>query len=316
MHRIPVIDISGLAGADGGRRGEVAAAVGRACREVGFFAISGHGLPAAKTAGIFAAAHQLFAQPPVAKEALAIQKIGGNRGYVGLEVEQHDTTKPADLKEAFNLCVSYPAEALDPARLDAASGWPDLPGWRAAVTAYFDAAWELGRLVHRAFAIDLGLPETFFDDKIGLEPTLRLLRYPPIPGDPATGQLGSGVHTDYGTLTILATDGVPGLQAQALDGTWIDAPDMGGAFICNICDCLMRWTNDVYRSTPHRVAMRAGDRDRYSVPFFMGAKAETIVTPLASCIAPGARPLYPPISAGDYLQQRLNETYPHLQKAG
>lgn len=315
MNTIPVIDLAGFAAADGAVREATARKLGSACREIGFFGVTGHGIPEAAIAGMFAASRRFFAEPVAAKEALAIERLGNNRGYVGIAVEKLDENKPGDLKEAFNLHVADP-EAAGPPDSGHESVWPAIPGWQAQISAYADACFALGRAIHRAVAIDLGLAEDFFDTRLRRHQTLRLLHYPPLPADAARGQVAAGEHTDYGTVTILATDGVPGLQVRRRDGVWIEAPALADAFICNIGDCLMRWTNDVYRSTPHRVAMRAGDRDRYSVPFFMGAKAETVVTPLASCIAPGARPLYPPISAGDYLQQRLNETYPHLQKAG
>jgi isopenicillin N synthase-like dioxygenase len=171
---------------------------------------------------------------------------------------------------------------------------------------YFDACLELGRLIHRGFCLDLGLAETFFDEKLSAPmAVLRLLHYPASKGRTRPRQLGAGEHTDYGNLTLLATDGVAGLQLRRRDGVWIDAPSIAGAFICNIGDCLMRWTNDVYVSTPHRVLPPT--QERYSIAFFLDPNPDVVVEPISE-FGVGK---YPPIRVSDYMVQRYNETYPH-----
>src|SRR5258705_1112227 len=120
----------------------------------------------------------------------------------------------------------------------------------------------------------------------------RLLYSPPQP--PATAAIGAGEHTDYGNLTLLVTDSVGGLEVRRRDGGWIAAPTIPGAFICNIGDCLMRWTNDVYVSTPHRVVNR-GDRDRYSVAFFLDPNPDALVACLPTCVSAERPPRYAPI---------------------
>ena len=171
---------------------------------------------------------------------------------------------------------------------------------------------QLGRDLHRAFALDLGLPPDFFEAKLDRPmATLRLLHYPPRPATVAEGQLGAGAHTDYGNLTLLATDEVGGLEVRRRDGGgWIPAPVVPDTFVCNIGDCLMRWTNDVYVSTPHRVVSPAG-RERYSVAFFLDPNPDALVACLDSCAGPGRPAKYPPVTAADYLRQRLDATYAH-----
>lgn len=298
MAGIPLIDIAPLAGELAERRA-VAAQVGAACRGIGFFAITGHGLPAAVTAGAFAAARALFALPAPAKQALAIGRHGPNRGYVGLGVEALDERSAPDRKEAYNLVWADEAES-------ARNVWPPLPGWQAAVQAYFDATLAIGRRLHQAFALDLGLPEPFFTDKLDHpQATLRLLRYP---AAPTGAPLGAGEHTDYGNVTLLATDGVAGLQVRRRDGGgWLDAPSLPGALLCNIGDCLMRWTNQVYVSTPHRV--QAPAQERYSIAMFIDPNPDAWVEALPSCVPAGEAPRHPGITAGDYLAQRLAATY-------
>ena len=139
--------------------------------------------------------------------------------------------------------------------------------------------------------------------------TLRMLHYPALPADAPAGQMGAGEHTDYGNITLLATDEVGGLEVKTRSGEWIVAPVMPGAFVVNIGDCLMRWTNDIYVSTPHRVVNRSG-RERYSIAFFLDPNPDARVAAIPSCVPAGESPKYPPISAADYLKFRLDASKP------
>jgi isopenicillin N synthase-like dioxygenase len=173
--------------------------------------------------------------------------------------------------------------------------------------AYFDACSALAGAIHRAFARDLRLPLDFFVEKFDRPmATLRLLHYP---ASSSEGEIGAGEHTDYGAITLLATDEVGGLEARTRAGAWIAAPPAPGAFIVNIGDCLMRWTNDVYVSTPHRVVNRSG-RERYSIAFFFDPNPEARVEAIPSCLAPGDAARYAPILAADYLRGRLEASKP------
>ncbi len=308
---VPLIDVSGLRSPEDAERRRVAAALGAACRGPGFFLVKGHGVPEATVAGLFAASRALFALPDAAKKAVSIRKSPHNRGYVGLSEEQLDPSKPADRKEAFNIGLDLPPddpEVLAGAPFRGVNLWPDLPGFREQTLAYFDAAWALGRLLHRGFALDLDLPEDWFEDKFTRPlATLRLLRY--AAGQEPTSALGAGAHTDYGNVTVLATDGVAGLEVQRRGGGWEPVPQIPGAFICNIGDCLMRWTNDVYVSTPHRV--RVPVAERYSAAFFLDPNPDAVVEVLAGCTGPENPARYPPVTGAAYLRERLDATYAH-----
>jgi isopenicillin N synthase-like dioxygenase len=314
---VPLIDVAGLRSADPHARRAVAAALGAACRGPGFFLVTGHGIPDAVTQRLFAAAQALFGLPEAAKRAMSIRLSPHNRGYVGLAEEQLDPAKPADRKEAFNIGLDLAPddpEVLAGRPFRGVNLWPaGEPGLRAAILAHFDAAWALGRLLHRGFALDLGLPEGFFEDKLDRPlATLRLLHYPPAEG--AAAPLGAGEHTDYGNVTVLATDGVAGLEVKRRGGDWEDVPQVAGAFVCNIGDCLMRWTNDLYVSTPHRV--RAPRAERYSAAFFLDPNPEAVVAALPGCAGPGNPPRYAPVTGAAYLHEKLDETYAHRREAG
>jgi len=313
---IPIVDVSGLRSANLADRQAVAALLGAACRNVGFFYVTGHGIPDAVITGILSDAKDLFALPSQSKDELSIKRSRHNRGYVGMAAERLNERASPDQKEAFNIGLELPPddpEVLAGKPFRGANVWPALPGWRDRVLAYYDVCMALQLDIHRGFALDLGVPEDFFAGKMNRPiATLRLLHYPA--GRPIEGaEIGAGQHTDYGNLTILATDGVAGLQVRRRDGVWLDAPHIEGAFVCNIGDCLMRWTNDVYVSTPHRVLRPR--QERYSVAFFSDANPDALVEVLPVCVAPGEAPRYAPVLCGDYLTARLTATYDHL-KAG
>ncbi|HMN84714.1 MAG TPA: 2-oxoglutarate and iron-dependent oxygenase domain-containing protein [Bauldia sp.] len=309
---LPVIDMTpalngGLDGLNG-----FGAAIGRAAREVGFFYLTGHGIPSDLTRAVFDRSAAFFERPLAEKNALSITRSPHNRGYVAMKGESLDPSKPADLKEAFNIGLDLAPDDPRIASGEAFRGvnlWPELDGFRATMLAYFDAVWAAGRTVHRGIAVDLGLDPDFFEDKLD-QPmaTLRLLHYPPQPERAETGQIGAGEHTDYGDVTLLLPDAVGGLEVRRRDGGWIPAPTIPGAFVCNIGDCLMRWTNDVYVSTPHRVVNRGG-RERFSVAFFLDPNPDAVIACLPTCVTEARPARYPPISGADHLRERLDATY-------
>jgi isopenicillin N synthase-like dioxygenase len=312
MDGLPIIDLGSSCDRDGASRTRI----GAACRDVGFFYVINHGVDQGLIARAFAQSHAFFALPVADKRKLAIETIRGNRGYSGLLHEALDPARGPDMKEAFNVGLDlapYDPELLAGAPFRSLNAWPGVPGFRETLLSYYDACAGLGARLHRAFACDLGLSQAFFDDKFDRPmATLRLLHYPAPPrgSDPQTG---AGAHTDYGNLTLLATDDVGGLEVRTRAGQWIEAPVIPGAFVVNIGDCLMRWTNDVYVSTPHRVINRSA-RERYSIAFFYDPNPDALVETIPSCVREGDVAHYPPILAADYLAMRLDASKPTKAK--
>jgi isopenicillin N synthase-like dioxygenase len=307
-----------LPGGDAAAPAGVAAEIGAACRGIGFFYVVNHGVEARLIAEAFARSRDFFALPVADKRKLAIETVGGNRGYSGLLHEALDPARGPDMKEAFNVGFDLAPddqELLAGKPFRSLNVWPDLPGFRDTGLAYYDACAALGARLHRAFARDLGLAPDFFDSKFDRPmATLRLLHYPASP-KAAAAPIGAGEHTDYGNLTLLATDEVGGLEVRTRAGQWIEAPVLAGAFIVNIGDCLMRWTNDVYVSTPHRVVNRSA-RERYSIAFFFDPNPEAMVETIPSCVREGEITRYPPILAANYLKMRLDASKPAGPIAG
>ena len=313
MTSLPIISIAGLNSENPAIRSATAAELGKACREVGFFYAIDHGIADQVMAGAFSNAKSFFELPLETKQSLSIKLSPHDRGYVAMADEKLNPDAGADMKEAFNIGTDFPAdhpEVVAGKPFRGVNFWPTIEGWRTYMLEYHQACLDLGQLIHRGFAIDLGLTENFFDAHLA-EPiaTLRMLRYPASTDTEhsAREDAGAGAHTDYGNLTLLATDKVAGLQVATRKGQWIDAPHIPGAFVCNIGDCLMRWCNDTYVSTPHRV--KAPEQERYSLAFFLSVDPDSTVDPRD--VMPTEQPKYPPISCGDYLAYRLNETYEH-----
>lgn len=309
---LPIIDLASL----GSAPQHLAAALGPACRETGFFYVTGHGIAPDLVAACFAQSAAFFAQSTTVKELVSIKGSDANRGYAGIGIERLDPARPGDAKESFNIGRELAADDPDLVAgtpFHALNRWPALAGFRDTMLTLFSGLQVLCETLHRGFALDLGLPQEFFLPYIDRPlATLRLLHYPPHPGRFDGERYGAAPHTDYGNLTVLAQDDAGGLEVRARDGTWLDAPPIAGAFVCNIGDCLMRWSNDIYVSTPHRVVNRSG-RDRYSMAFFLDPNADAPVACLPSCTGPERPPRYAPTTGAAYLQEKLDATYRHRQ---
>lgn len=285
-------------------RAALVADLGVAVRDTGFLLLQNSEIPADLRARVLAQTDAVFALPEAEKAEVAISKTPHFRGWARPGVESLDETRgEVDTKQTFN--IGYDLPPGDPRIGQPFRGpnqWPDLPGFRETMLAYYTAAQSQGTALLSLLAEDLGLaPDHFaplFDAPLS---ALRLLHYPPATGAP--GEIGAGAHTDYGAITLLMTDGEPGLQVRPRGGNWIDVPHVPGAYVVNIGDCLMRWSNDIYVSTPHRVLPPA--RTRRSVAFFVEANPDAVVEAL-----PGTgNAKYPPVRAADYLQSRLQATY-------
>lgn len=309
---IPIIALAGLRSGKRTDLARIGAQIGRAARGLGFFSVTEHGIPQDQVDAVFAQARTFFALPCERKAALSVTKSTSYRGYVRYGEEKLDPALAGDVKECFNAGPDLAADDPDVVAgkpFAAVNQWPDLPDFRPTLLAFHESALELVVLLHRAIAADLGLDECYFDPyfskAVGV---LRLLHYPPHPGPFDGSVYGAGAHTDYGNLTLLAQDGTGGLEVRTRSGDWTAVRPTAGTFVCNIGDCLMRWTNDVYVSNGHRVVNRSG-RERYSVVYFGDPNADALVSCLASCLAPGEAPKYPPITYADYLRSRYNATY-------
>ena len=308
---VPQIDVAALFGEASETRDATAEAIRKACTEVGFFYVTGHGVDPNLLAEIFAVTETFFALPQEKKDAISLLNSAKMRGYTGLLEENTDPDNDGDLHEAFDMGLDLAADDPDAHRNIYGWGlneWPDMPGFRDVLVRYHTAMLELAEALFRGFALSLGLDPEYFTPKLTKPISeLRLLHYP---SQAAADDkvLGIGQHSDYDMFTILATDDVPALEILNPAGDWIPAPPIEGAFIVNVGDLLERATNDLYRSTVHR-AINLSGRKRYSIPFFTNIDPLEIVDVLPSCITDERPARYEPVAAGDYVEACMRDAY-------
>lgn len=322
---VPIIDLAPfLAGSPAGRR-QAVDAMARAAEEIGFFAIDGHGVDRAIVDALYREAHAFFDLPAAEKERVAPQPPLFSRGYkrVGFEAlaAGNAIDTPPDLKEYYHFGrPHWPAgdpyfEGEEGRRHFARNVWPARPpGLQAAADRYYLAVEKLSEDLCRCAALALELPEHFFADKIDKHITaMRINFYPRQENPPMEGQLRAGAHTDYGMLTILSGENVPGgLQVRTRAGRWVDVPTDKYRFVCNIGDLLMRWTNDRWVSNLHRVLNPpreiARAASRMSIAFFHHPNYDALVECIPSCASAEHPAKYPPVTSGDFRDYKYNVT--------
>jgi len=324
---LPVIDVSPLVGGGpltGTETAAVAEQIQAACRDRGFFYVTGHGVPGSLLAELADASAEFFALPLASKMEIAMDRGGRAwRGYfpVGGEL----TSGRPDLKEGLYFGTELPGDdprVLAGLPLHGSNVFPgQVPRLRELVLAYLDALSSAGQAVLTGIALSLDLDARYFADGYTADPTtlFRIFHYPPSP--PQDDGWGVGEHTDYGLLTLLAQDDSGGLQIAALEG-WIDAPPIPGTLVCNIGDMLDRLTGGWYRSTPHRVRNLSG-HGRLSFPFFLDPGFGAEVPPLpdrAAAADDGSRRWDGQDlrafsgTYGDYLLGKVSKVFPQLSR--
>lgn len=304
---IPVIDVGPFIRNEAGSAA-VVKAIETACRDTGFFLVTGHGVSPEITSRLYNLARAFFDEPqnwkttigrgtgvtggvafsPIAEEALA--------ATLGIKT-------PGDYKESLNFGENLPGDA-----------WPNKPdGLEKAFRDYFKEMETLSKHMRRIFCQAIGLDQDYFEPSFeGHGSALRVINYPEQSEAPLPGQLRAGVHTDYGFMTILRSEAsAGGLQVQNRNGEWLDAPSIEGAYVINIADAFMRWTNDEWVSTPHRVANPPsgfkGTARRQSIPFFLNPSKETVIECLPPFVKGGAK--YEPITYGEYIDLKTKQAF-------
>jgi len=317
MNTLPLIDIAPLYGTDSAAWRDVATQIDTACRDWGFFYITGHGIPPERIDALLAAAKAFFALPEAEKLKIDITRTAHHRGYGAIATEQLDPTQPSDLKETFDMGFHMAAdhpEVLAGKPLRGPNRHPELPGWAPLMEQHYADMQALAQTLLRAIALALGIERDFFDARFA-EPisVFRMIHYPPRHTARSADQPGAGAHTDYGCVTLLYQDDAGGLQVRNVHGEWIDAPPIPGSFVVNIGDMMARWSNDRYTSTPHRVISPLGVH-RYSMPFFAEPHPDTEISCLPNCSSADNPPKYPPVTSAEYLLSRFADTYAYRRE--
>jgi len=321
--RIPTIDIAPFL--DGSARAAVAARIARACEEIGFLTVTGHGIAPRIVERAFERSRALFDLPQARKDRWHPAGPSRQRGYHGLATRGLAYTlgekAPLDLRESYFLGPiddhrDHFRSQPDAADAYAPNIYPDEPGGTAEALVEIYRAYErLAADLLRLFAVALGEPEDFFAGAIGRHfSILASHHYPPLATLPAPGQLRTGAHTDYGTLTILAMTEADGeLEVRMPDGRWQPVRPAPGALVVNLGDMMARWTNDRWTSTLHRVGnpreLGSTRSRRQAIGYFMHPDFDATIEAIPSCVPRNEAPNHPPISAGAHIAMKITASH-------
>ncbi|KAA8652590.1 hypothetical protein EYZ11_002382 [Aspergillus tanneri] len=322
---IPIIDFSPFRSGTPADKHAVAVSIVDAFKSSGFLYLKDHGIPSSVVSEVFGSSARFFARPQNQKDSLGWTTPQANRGYV--KTGQEKLTLPGeeiiqatpDLKETMEIG----REGVD----GLPNHWPDDMDdegkrFKEAMLSFFDMCKSLHMKLMRAIALGMSLPEHFFDSYVDQgDNTLRLLHYPAVSRDvfkANPSQVRAGEHSDYGSITLLFQDGRGGLQARSPKGTFVNVMPIADTVVINAGDLLSRWSNDVIKSTRHRVVeppKTVDDGvidtypDRYSVAYFCNPNFNKFIEAIPGTYGEHQQQAkYPGITAGDYLVQRLTAT--------
>lgn len=291
-------------------------AIGDACRDFGFFGVVNHDIDQLIINEAFLQSRSFFALDENEKQSLHIKKSSCNRGFdpIGwqsLDLSKEGDQSAADLKESFYIGTEKQIEASNDVPNHGENQWPSetlLPGFARAVNNYKEQATKLSCRIIRLIAQSLQMmPDAL--DSLMLYPTCttRLLYYPP-QTCAESKQIGSGAHTDWGAVTVLAQDDLGGLEVRLANGEWIAVTPQKGMLVINTGDLMQRWTNDTYVSAWHRVINKHKDKARYSIAHFFDMDHFAQIKTLPSCISDSNPEKYPMIGAGDHIVEMYRRT--------
>lgn len=313
---LPVIDLAPLIDGTPEGRAAVAGALGAAARGSGFFYVTGHGIPQPLIDALFDASRAFHEMPRHWKMRYWCGFSSHHRGYVPFEENGTGFPEVINFNEAWDLSFEAPPDHRlvgDGWRMTGPNVWPDIPGWRETVSAYYDAVFALGLRMLDALALALEVDPAELRAHVNCPTSqLRMLRYLPNAMENTEERTGISAHSDFECFTILLQGG-PGLQVMNAEDVWIEAPPLEGCFIVNIGDIFEAWSGGRYKSTQHRVVNTGNER--YSFPLFFGLDYDTVVQPLPAFRDPEALTRYPPFKAGDHLMRMTCTAFRYMNEA-
>jgi isopenicillin N synthase-like dioxygenase len=307
---IPLVDLSRFASGDPGSRKKFAVELGTAFHEIGFVGVVNHGISKQLVNDFYKASNAFFALPGAVKKKYEIEGLAGQRGYTSFGREHAKQAKAADLKEFFQI-GQEPGPGAPPSE-EYPSNVPvaEVPEFLKLGCQLYKNFEQTGAELLRAIAIFLNLEEGYFDPHIrNGNSILRAIHYPPITQEPASA-IRAEQHEDINLITLLVGASAGGLQVLSKEDDWLDVVPGRDEIVINVGDMLQRLTNNYLKSTTHRVVNPPREEwhlPRLSIPFFLHPRSEMDLSCLPSCVSDASPLAYPPITAGQYLDERLRE---------
>ena len=310
QHTIPIVDLNDYISGDANSKSNFVNALGKAYEEFGFVSVKNHGIPDAVVNEYYKSVEAFFALPTDQKLNYEIKELAGQRGYTSFGREHAKGSTAPDLKEFWQM--GQIVEDNDPIK----SQYPDnitvseIDQFNELGVSLYKAFEKTGTIMLQAIANYLHIDEHYFDKHVhNGNSILRAIHYPPISSEPASA-IRAEQHEDINLITLLVGASAEGLQLLDKKNEWLPITAPEGCIIVNVGDMLQRLTNNKLSSTTHRVVNPKRElwhTHRYSIPFFMHPRSEMDLTCLESCVTAENPLAYEPITAGDYLTERLIE---------
>ncbi len=307
---IPLVDLSQFVNGNEEERAAFVEKLGKAFHEIGFVGVINHGIPKELVDGFYTNAKKFFALPVDLKRKYEIVELAGQRGYTSFGREKAKQSEVADLKEFYQ--IGQEVEDGDAIKAQ----YPDniyvneTPEFTDLGRELYQAFEKAGSELLKAIAIHLELGEDYFSTRIhNGNSILRAIHYPPILSEPDSA-IRAEEHEDINLITLLVGASAGGLQVLNMDDEWLDVVPEGEEIVINVGDMLQRLTNNYLRSTTHRVVNPPREMwhtPRLSIPFFLHPRADMDLTCLDRCVSNEHPLAYEPITAGEYLDERLRQ---------
>lgn len=307
---IPTLDIRRFISGSDEERTQFVEQLGYAYETIGFVAISGHEVPAILIQNLYNQSRAFFELETETKKKYARPETNNQRGFVSMGVEHAKGSDTADLKEFWQVGQPDPPKDAEPDHFPSNNNVQELPIFQDTAVEAFRALEKLGQTVLEAIAVHLDLDEDYFKEWVsGGNSILRAIHYPPITREPSSA-VRAGQHEDINLITLLVGASTSGLEVLRHDKTWVPVTALPEHIVVNVGDMLQRLTNHRLKSTTHRVVnppKSAWGNPRFSMPFFCHPRPTMRLDAMPHLVNSGESPKDGPISAGEYLDQRLRE---------
>jgi len=307
---IPVVDLSLFIEGNEENRQEFVQQLGRAFEEVGFVAVKNHGVAHEIINDLYSYVQEFFALPKAVKEQYEIPGLAGQRGYTSFGKEHAKGAETPDLKEFFQFGQEVEDESAPVDLYPPNVVVEEIPLFTPTLLKAYRAFENSGQFLLRAIALYLDLPHSYFDEQVhNGNSILRAIHYPPITEEPKNA-LRAEQHEDINLITLLVGASADGLEILSKQNEWVAVTSLPDQIVVNVGDMLQRLTNNKLKSTTHRVVNPSRDKwgtSRYSIPFFLHPKSDMNLACLEGCISSENPKAYEDYTAGQYLNERLQE---------
>lgn len=307
---IPSVDLSEFTKGNNAQRKKFVQELGEAYETVGFVAVKNHGIPQQIVDNLYKLSQTFFTLSEDQKRSYEVSGGAGQRGYTSFGKEQAKGFDSPDLKEFFQFGQTVEDGDAIKDEYPENVKVKDIKGFDDTFFKAYRYFEKSGGALLNAIALYLGLDENYFEDHIkNGNSILRAIHYPPIKQEPKSA-VRAEQHEDINLITLLVGASADGLQILNKNNEWVPVTALPDQIVVNVGDMLQRLTNNRLKSTTHRVVNPPRElwaTSRFSIPFFLHPRSDMKLNCLCSCISDQNPLSYEPITAGDYLNERLRE---------